>query len=61
MITYRWIRPRTTPTASTASLRKMRFEELDGALGDASERISPDERAAQVAARQAHIAWRYRS
>lgn len=61
MITYRWIRPRTTPTASTASLRKVRLDELDDLLGDRSEKIAPDERAAQVAVRQAHIAWRYRS
>lgn len=61
MVTYRWIRPRSTPTATTASLRLIRDDRIDDLLGDRSARITPAERAAQVARRQAHIAWRYRT
>ena len=61
MLTYRWIRPRSAPTASTASLRLLPRDDLDAVLDGRAARSGPDERATQVAARQAHIAWRYRS
>ncbi len=61
MVTYRWIRPRSTPTEATASLRVVRAEVLDAALDSVAAPSTPGQRLEQIAARRAHVAWRYRT
>ncbi len=55
MIQYRWIWSRSNPHPT---LRRVRFDEIAGALPAGTPRISAGERRRQIAARQANVARR---
>jgi hypothetical protein len=58
MVTYRWIRGRDAPAATG---RVVRRADLTDMLPADTPPVTPAERAAEIAARQEHVAWRYRS
>jgi hypothetical protein len=55
MIQYRWVWSKDNPTAS---LRRVRFDELRSALPADTPSVSPDERRCRIAGRQAHVGRR---
>lgn len=60
LCTFRWFWPRTDSSPNIES-RVVSVGELDDVMGDATPRISADERQAELAARRAHLAWRFRT
>ena len=58
MLTYRWIKPVTKPVAVS---RVVAFSELRGALPEGTATVTPEQRRDELAARQRHGAWRYRT
>jgi hypothetical protein len=58
MFTYRWIKTRSTPTATA---RVVKLSELDSLLPADTARVDAEERRREIIRRQAHIAWRYRT
>jgi hypothetical protein len=58
MITYRWIKPVTQPVATS---RVVPFADLRDALPAGTRTVTPEQRRDELAARQRHGAWRYRT
>ena len=58
MFTYRWIKPRTTPTATA---RVVPIAELRNHLPDDTPAIDAQARRDEIRRRQLHNAWRYRT
>jgi hypothetical protein len=58
LATIRWFRPPATPTVGATLVPG---GSLDGALPSDTARVDPDARRAQISARAAHTAWRYRT
>jgi hypothetical protein len=60
LCTFRWFWPHDD-TAPEISSQVMKVDDLEEAMGTDTPRITTDERAAQMAARRAHLAWRFRT
>jgi hypothetical protein len=58
LATIRWFRPPDVPTVSTTLVAR---HELSARLPAETARVDAGGRRAQIRAREAHIAWRYRS
>lgn len=60
LCTFRWFWPRDD-TAPEISTQVVRSADLDAVMADATPRVSTGERAAELAARRRHLAWRFRT
>ena len=58
LLTYRWFWPKSDPTPTT---RVVPFAELAAALPTDTRRVDPAARRAEIDARKAHLAWRFRA
>jgi hypothetical protein len=58
MLTYRWIKARSTPTPVA---RVVKLADLDRELPSDTVRVDAAARREEIRRRQAHIAWRYRT
>lgn len=60
LCTFRWFWPHDD-TAPEISTQVVRAADLDTVMGEATPRVGSDERAAELAARRRHLAWRFRT
>ena len=62
MCTFRWVAP-TGTTVGTPSIASevVALAEVASRLPEGTPRVTPEQRRAEIAARQAHLAWRYRT
>jgi hypothetical protein len=60
LCTFRWFWPRDESSPSIDS-RVVSVDDLDAVMGSDTPRVSPEERRNELAARRAHLAWRFRA
>lgn len=60
LCTFRWFWPHDDATPNIES-RVVPVDELDGVMGAETPRVTPAERQAELAARRAHLSWRFRA
>lgn len=60
LCTFRWFWPHDDSAPEVTS-RVVKVVELESMMGDDTPRVDPDERRAELAARRAHLAWRFRT
>ena len=60
LCTFRWFWPRDESSPVIES-RVVAVDELDEVMGPATPRVTPEQRHAELTARRAHLAWRFRA
>jgi len=60
LCTFRWFWPHDD-SSPTIESQVVKIDELDALMGSSTPRVNDDERRAELAARRAHLAWRFRT